>query len=58
MLKAKAMKKLTIFGPKSQMKTVIDELYELNAVHIEEHTKTDDNEMFDIGEPLRENEEF
>ncbi|MBN2368493.1 V-type ATP synthase subunit I [Candidatus Woesearchaeota archaeon] len=56
MLRPKQMLKLTIFGPKSYMKQVIEELYDMNAVHIEDYTKKSDDDVFDIGNPLSDNE--
>ncbi len=58
MLKAKSMKKLTILGPKKYMKEVVEKLYDLNAVHIEEHTRKSEEDIFDIGKPYEENEEY
>jgi V/A-type H+-transporting ATPase subunit I len=45
------MSKLTIVGHKSKLKKVIKELYELKAVHIEQHLK---NESINIGKPFEE----
>jgi len=45
----------TVIGTKTHLKTVIEELYELNVLHIEEHTK---DESLDIGEPLFESEKL
>ncbi|MEK6916344.1 MAG: V-type ATPase 116kDa subunit family protein, partial [Nanoarchaeota archaeon] len=58
MIKVKDMSKLTVFGPKTYMKSVIAELYDLNVVHIEEFTKKSEEDYFDIGEPYKENEGY
>ncbi|MEM2138811.1 MAG: V-type ATP synthase subunit I [Candidatus Woesearchaeota archaeon] len=53
MIKPKPMNKVTILAPKFYMKEVIETMYNLNVVHIEDHTK---NNLFDIGKPLENNE--
>ncbi|MEM3373593.1 MAG: V-type ATPase 116kDa subunit family protein [Candidatus Woesearchaeota archaeon] len=53
MIKPKPMYRVTILAPKLYMKEIIESMYNLNVVHIEEHTK---NEVFDIGKPLENNE--
>ena len=58
MIKAKAMSKLTVFGPKTYMKPVIETLYDMNVVHIEDYTKKTEEDFFDIGAPFDENEEY
>jgi V/A-type H+/Na+-transporting ATPase subunit I len=58
MIKPKTMRKLTVFGPKTYLKEVIETMYDLNVVHIEDHTKKNEDEFFDIGEPFKENEKF
>ncbi|NTV23509.1 MAG: V-type ATP synthase subunit I [Nanoarchaeota archaeon] len=56
MIRPKPMSKVTIFGPKTFMKQVIEKLYDLGAVHIEDFTKKSEEEYFDIGEPYPSNE--
>ncbi len=58
MIKPKDMLKVSVFGPKTYLKPVIDNLYDLNVVHIEDHTKKTEDEVFDIGEPFEENEKY
>ncbi|MCM2325752.1 MAG: V-type ATP synthase subunit I [Candidatus Woesearchaeota archaeon] len=58
MIKPKDMLKVSVFGPKTYMKSVIDTLYGLNVVHIEDHTKKAEDDVFDIGEPFEENERY
>ncbi len=58
MLKPKPMSKLTVFGPKTYLKKVIETLYEMDVVHIEDYTKREDEELFDLGEPFPENEKY
>lgn len=49
MLKPTQMTKITVIGTQSHLKKVIDELYALNVLHIDEHVKDD---VLDIGTPL------
>ena len=58
MMKAKPMRKITVFGPKTHMKNVIEELYNMNVVHIEDYTKKSDKDVFDIGKPFEKNERY
>jgi V/A-type H+/Na+-transporting ATPase subunit I len=58
MLRPQEMYKLTIFGPKTYMKRVIEELYSMNVVHIEDYSKQTEEEVFEIGEPYEENEKY
>lgn len=58
MMKAKPMRKVTVFGPKTFMKKVIEELYNMNVVHIEDFTKKSEKDVFDIGEPFEKNERY
>ena len=58
MMKAKDMNKVTVFGPKSYMKEIIETLYNLNVVHIEDYTKKTEEDYFEIGEPYAENEKY
>ena len=53
MLKPEKMSKLTIIGPKSLSKEVIEVLHRQKIYHIVEHRKT---EELDIGSPLKESE--
>ena len=53
MLKTEEMIKVSITGPKSLQKNIIEELYRLRVLHIKEHKKT---EELDIGSPLVNNE--
>jgi len=48
-LKPESMVKVTITGPKTVMKNVINQLHELKVLHILDHIKQDD---VDIGAPL------
>ncbi|MCX6707836.1 MAG: V-type ATP synthase subunit I, partial [Candidatus Woesearchaeota archaeon] len=54
MLKPEKMSKLTIIGPKSLSREVIEILHKRKIYHIVEHKKTDE---LDIGSPLKESEE-
>ena len=58
MMKAKDMNKVTVFGPKSYMKEIIETLYNLNVVNIEDYTKKTEEDYFEIGEPYAENEKY
>jgi len=58
MMKVKPMRKITVFGPKTFMKNVIEELYNMNVVHIEDFTKKSEKDVFDIGEPFEKNERY
>lgn len=58
MIKPKQMSRVSVFGPKSYLKSVIETLYDSNAVHIQDHTKKSEDEFFDIGEPLPANEKY
>ncbi|MBT3465529.1 hypothetical protein HN451_11150, partial [archaeon] len=58
MIKPKNMVKLSVFGPKSYMKKVIETMYNMNVVHIDDHTKKSEEDFFDIGAPFKENEQF
>ena len=58
MMKVKPMRKVTVFGPKTFMKKVIEELYNMNVVHIEDFTKKSEKDVFDIGEPFEKNERY
>jgi V/A-type H+-transporting ATPase subunit I len=53
MLKPEKMSKLTIIGPKSLSKEVIEVLHKKKIYHIVEHKKT---EELDIGSPMKESE--
>lgn len=55
MLKSQRMIKAGIVCPNHLVKEVIDSLYEMKVIQIEDHQKTDD---FDIGHPLAKNEEL
>lgn len=48
------MSRITIAGPKTQMKNVIDELHTLKIVHIEDYQK--EHEGFDIGNPMEKSD--
>ena len=58
MIKSKSMIKIRVFGPKSLMKTVVEELYDMDVVHIEDYTKKTEEDIFDIGEPFEGNESY
>ena len=58
MMKAKPMRKVTVFGPKTYLRKVIEELYNMNVVHIEDFTKKNEKDVFDIGEPFEKNERY
>src|SRR3989344_7708290 len=58
MITPKQMSKVTIFGPKNFLKQVIEDLYEMDAVHIEDYSKKSEQEVFDIGEPFPANEKY
>jgi V/A-type H+-transporting ATPase subunit I len=58
MMKAKQMFKLTIFGPKTFMKQIIEKMYDLDVVHIEGFSRKSDEEVFDLGEPFETNEKY
>ena len=51
MLRVKEMKKLVIVAPKSYQSKIISKLYEMQALHIIEHSKSD---RLDIGKPLHD----
>lgn len=53
MLKTERMKKVVVAGAKPKLRTVIDTLHDLSALHIEEHSPTRD---FGLGSPLPEGE--
>ncbi|MBN1503305.1 V-type ATP synthase subunit I [Candidatus Woesearchaeota archaeon] len=57
MLESERMLKVEIAGPKSLMKETIEVLYRLNVLHITEHLKSEED-VFDIGKPLEEGEEY
>ena len=54
MLKTKRMSRVSIVGPKTVMKDVISEFYDMNLLHIDDYVKKDDSEGLDIGSPLDE----
>jgi len=58
MLKAKTMSKISVFGLKAHMKEIIETMYNLNVVHIEDYSKKEEEDIFDIGEPFSENEHY
>ncbi|MDY6768863.1 MAG: hypothetical protein SVW02_02020 [Candidatus Nanohaloarchaea archaeon] len=49
MIHPEEMTKISILGPKSQMRSVIDRLHELEALHIDEYRESD---AVDIGDPM------
>lgn len=51
MFKPESMSKITVIGTKEMMPLVIEEIHKLKAIHIIEHTKTDD---LDICTPLEQ----
>ena len=56
MFKSQRMVKVVLAGPKHYLKSVTNKLYDLNFFHIVEHRKKDEEDFFDIGSPLEENE--
>jgi V/A-type H+/Na+-transporting ATPase subunit I len=58
MIRAKSLSKITVFGLKSYMKPVIEVMYDMNVLHIEDHSKKGEEDIFDIGEPFESNEKF
>ena len=57
MLAPKPMKKLVVFGPKVFMKEVVETLYDLEVVHINDYSKKETS-VFELGNPFEENEEL
>lgn len=55
MLRPEHMTKLSIIGPKTMEKKLVEKLHELKVVHIVDHVK---DEMLDIGSPFENAEEL
>jgi V/A-type H+-transporting ATPase subunit I len=53
MFKAQRVTKIKIYGPQTQLSSLIQLLHSLKLVHLLDHKKTDD---LDIGKPLQESE--
>ena len=58
MLRSKRMYKMSVFGSRTFMKDVVDTLYDLNAVHVEEFSKKSEEEVFEIGRPFESGEKY